>query len=83
MDVVDDDDRVIGSAPEKEAGEGGRIHMGAFMTMGELEHKMMQEKFTPETIRLYEIARDFLWIADYISEQAKKNKANASGDRAL
>jgi isopentenyldiphosphate isomerase len=45
-----------------------------FSTMEELEIKMLQEKFTPETLTLYVTARDFLSIAADISRQSKKTK---------
>lgn len=36
------------------------IKHGAFLTMGELERKMGEEKFLPETARLYEILKDYV-----------------------
>jgi isopentenyl-diphosphate delta-isomerase type 1 len=51
-----------------------KIKQGEFLTMEELEIKMLRENFTPETLTLYVIARDFLSIAVDISQQAKKTK---------
>jgi isopentenyldiphosphate isomerase len=51
-----------------------KIKYGEFLTMEELEIKMLEEKFTPETLTLYEIAREFLSIAADISRQSKKTK---------
>jgi len=51
-----------------------KIQLGKFMSMEELEANLLQEKFTPETLTLYEIARDFLAIADDVSRKAKKTK---------
>jgi isopentenyl-diphosphate Delta-isomerase len=51
-----------------------KIKSGGFMAMDELEARMMEEKFTPETLTLYETARDFLAIADDITRNAKKTR---------
>jgi isopentenyl-diphosphate Delta-isomerase len=40
--------------------ERTEIKQGAFLTMGELERKLGEEKFLPETARLYEILKDYL-----------------------
>jgi isopentenyldiphosphate isomerase len=36
------------------------IKQGAFLTVGELERKLGEENFLPETARLYEILKDYL-----------------------
>jgi isopentenyldiphosphate isomerase len=38
----------------------GEVLRGAFMTMDELERKLGQEKFLPETSRLLEVLKDYL-----------------------